>query len=115
MNMEDCIFCKLVSEGVGRDIPFEDAEVIAFPDRFPRYKVHILIIPKKHLLSSVAESRPENDALLGKLLRVGATIAKDKGLVEAGFRLLTNTGGNAGQSVPHLHVHLLGGEKLRAI
>lgn len=113
--MEDCIFCKLVSEGVGRDIPFEDEDVIAFPDRFPKYKVHILIIPKQHILSSMVESKPEHDMLLGKILRVGAQIAKNKGLFEDGFRLLTNTGGDAGQSVKHLHVHLLGGEKLRPI
>jgi histidine triad (HIT) family protein len=113
--MIDCIFCKLVAEGIGRDIAYEDDDIIAFPDRFPKYKIHILIIPKKHLMSSIAESTAQNDELVGKILRIGAQIAKENGLAEKGFRLLTNTGGDAGQSVPHLHVHLLGGEKLRPV
>jgi len=112
--MENCIFCRLVKEGIGRDIPYEDDEVIAFPDIFPKYKTHILIIPKKHI-PAVSEAGVNDDALLGKILRVGAKIASEKGLTESGFRLLTNTGNDAGQSVHHLHIHLLGGEKLRPI
>jgi len=112
--MSECVFCKLIKGGVSRGILYEDEDVIAFPDIFPKYKIHVLIIPKKHLVS-VLDASPKDDDILGKMLRVGGKIAREKGIADDGFRLLTNTGENAGQSVQHLHVHLLGGEKLRAI
>lgn len=112
--MSECIFCKLVENGAHGDVFYEDEDIIAFSDIFPRYKVHVLIIPKKHL-TSVLDVSSEDDKTLGKILRIGGEIARGKGLADGGFRLLTNTGENAGQSVQHLHVHLLGGEKLRAI
>ena len=112
--MAECIFCRLIKDGAYKDVLYEDDDIVAFPDIFPKYKVHILIIPKKHI-SSVLNASSEDDIILGKILRVGGEIASKKGIAEAGFRLLTNTGENAGQSVPHLHVHLLGGEELRSI
>lgn len=112
--MSECIFCKLIEEGISRDVFYEDEEIIAFPDIFPRYKVHVLIMPKKHIVSVLGASL-EDAKTIGKILRIGGKIAREKGIADGGFRLLTNTGENAGQSVPHLHVHLLGGEKLRAI
>ena len=98
----------------GDNILYEDDDIVAFPDIFPKYKVHILIIPKKHI-PSILDTSSEDDEILGKIFRVGGEIATKKGIAEAGFRLLTNTGEDAGQSVLHLHVHLLGGEKLRNI
>ena len=112
--MTDCIFCKIADGEMNADIVFQNDEVVAFNDLFPKYPTHVVIIPKKHIVSA-AELKNEDDMLVGKILRIGAKIAKEKGLTENGFRLLTNTGGDAGQSVQHLHVHLLGGEKLRPI
>lgn len=112
--MLDCIFCKFANGEPGADVVFQDDDVFAFNDKFPKYPVHILIIPKKHI-ESVAEITTIEDALVGKLLRVGAQIAKEKGLAEGGFRMLVNKGENAGQTVHHLHIHLIGGEKLRPI
>lgn len=112
--MIDCIFCKIVAKEIKADIVYEETDIVAFNDLYPKYKTHVIIIPTKHL-ASVAEMQEEDDVLIGKLLRIGARIAQERGLDEGGYRLLTNIGGNAGQSVPHLHVHLLGGEKLRPI
>jgi len=112
--MSECIFCKLAEISAGRSVLYEDDDIIAFPDIFPKYEFHILIIPKKHL-ESVLDASLEDDEILGKMLRVGGKIAREQGIADGGFRLLTNTGKNAGQSVQHLHVHLLGGEKLRPI
>lgn len=109
-----CVFCKIISKEIPAEIIYEDSDILAFPDVRPKYKTHVLLITKKHL-ASVSESGAEDDAALGKLLRVGAELAKKTGIAEDGFRLLTNTGKNAGQAVSHIHVHLLGGEKLRNI
>lgn len=112
--MSECVFCKLIENGDYKDVLYEDEDIIAFSDIFPKYKVHVLIIPKKHL-ASVLDTSFDDDNTLGKMLRIGGKIAQAKGLTDFGFRLLINTGEDAGQSVPHLHVHLLGGEKLRDI
>lgn len=112
--MSDCVFCKIAAKEVPATVVYEDDEVVAFWDIHPKYRVHILVIPKAHL-ASAADTRPEHDALAGKLLRVGAELAEKEGLRASGFRLLTNSGPDAGQVVDHLHVHLLGGEPLRPI
>jgi len=112
--MTDCVFCKIIAKQIKADIVYEQDSVVAFNDLYPKYKTHVIIIPVKHLVS-VAEMVEADDELVGKLMRVGAKIAGEMGLNEDGYRLLTNIGPNAGQTVQHLHVHLLGGEKLRAI
>jgi histidine triad (HIT) family protein len=112
--MTDCIFCKIAKKEMKADVFYEEDGVVAFNDIYPKYKTHVIIIPEKHL-ASVAKATQNDDALVGKLLRVGARIAKERGLEKGGYRLLTNVGKNAGQTVQHLHVHLLGGEKLRPI
>ena len=95
-------------------ILYEDSEVVAFHDIHPKYPVHILIVPKQHV-ASAAELRPEHDAIAGKLLRSGAMLAEKRGIAGSGFRLVMNTGPNAGQVVQHLHAHLLGGSPLRPL
>ncbi len=110
----ECIFCKIARQEIPAEILYEDEEIIVFPDIQPKYKVHILLIPKKHL-TSVSEATDADDAVLGRILRIGARIAEEKGIASGGFRLLTNTGSNAGQVVSHLHVHLLGGERLNKL
>lgn len=112
--MAACIFCAIADRRQDADIVCEDDDVMAFHDIHPKYPVHVLIIPKRHV-ASVAGATAADDALLGKLLRVGAEIAKERGVAESGFRLLTNVGPDAGQAVDHIHLHLIGGEPLRPL
>lgn len=109
-----CLFCAIAAGTAPADVTYEDDDIIAFHDIHPKYPVHMLIIPKTHIASAAGVPK-EHDWLLGKLLRVGAQIAKEKGIVESGFRLLANTGPDSGQVVEHLHVHLVGGEPLRPL
>ncbi len=110
----DCIFCTIAAHDIPTDVLWEDDDVIAFRDLHPKYPVHFLVIPKAHI-SSAAALEPAHDALLGKVFRVGAALAKEQGISERGFRLLTNSGPDSGQEVHHLHVHVLGGERLRPV
>jgi len=112
--MEDCIFCKIAAKEIKADVIFEDDEVIAFNDIYPKYPVHVIVIPKKHI-KSAAEAQIDDEKLIGHVMRVGAQLAKDKELSERGFRLLTNVGSDAGQTVHHIHFHVLGGEPLRPL
>lgn len=109
--MEDCIFCKIAAGEIPGDIQYEDETVLAFKDISPVAPVHILIIPKKHL-SSLADVSEADAGLLGKLMLIGRSLAKENGLAEDGYRLVLNTGLGAGQTVFHLHLHLLGGRKM---
>ncbi len=114
MQMNNCLFCRIAAHEQAADIVYEDDEVIAFRDIHPKYRVHLLVIPKMHL-SGVQELKEQHDALAGKLLRVGAALAEKENIADAGFRLLTNQGPDAGQVVHHLHLHVLGGEPLRGL
>lgn len=105
--MKDCLFCKIVSGEIPSNKVYEDDSVIAFHDIDKKAPVHLLIVPKKHL-SSVAETDEEDMWVLAHIMSVAKKLAEDNGL-RNGFRLVINTGKDAGQSVPHLHVHLLGG------
>lgn len=107
----DCMFCKIAAgEGDGRVI-YQDELTIAFWDIHPAAPVHILIVPKKHI-NSVNEVSAEDEALLGHLLLVAKQIAQAQGVSESGYRLSINTGPDAGQSVFHIHVHLMAGKAL---
>ncbi len=108
--MADCIFCKIASGEVNARIVYEDPETLAFLDLNPQAPTHVLIIPRRHIGSLTAAA--EADAgLLGRLQLAAARTAKQLG-VEGAFRLVTNNGKGAGQSVDHLHYHLLAGRKL---
>lgn len=106
---DDCIFCKIVNKEIPAEVVFQDEEVTAFRDINPVKPVHILIIPNRHLASVNAVSAAD-EALVGKLVNVGRQLAVDEGINESGYRLVINTGPQAGQTVYHLHLHLLGGE-----
>lgn len=106
--MSDCIFCKIAKKKIPARIIYEDGLCLAFEDITPQAPVHTLVIPKKHI-STTLEIPEENSALIGHLVRIAAQIAKDKGIDEKGFRLVMNTNAEAGQTVFHLHLHLLGG------
>jgi len=106
----ECLFCRIVAGEIPTHFLHEDELVVAFPDVSPRAPTHILLIPREHLVSA-AELTESHAPLLGRLFATAARLAGDRGLVESGFRLVTNAGPDAGQSVDHLHVHLLGGRK----
>ncbi|MBM4003286.1 MAG: histidine triad nucleotide-binding protein [Planctomycetes bacterium] len=105
------VFKKIIDRQIPADIVFEDAECLAFRDIQPQAPTHLLVIPKREI-RSLAESQPSDSALLGHLLRVAAELATRLGL-DNGYRVVINTGADGGQSVDHLHLHLLGGRPLR--
>ena len=106
--MKDCIFCKIASGEVQAQIVYQDEDVVVFKDLNPQAPVHLLIIPVKHI-TKLDEASKEDMALLGKLQLTAAKIAKDMGVTD--FRLITNNGKGAGQSVEHLHYHLMAGRR----
>jgi len=107
----ECIFCKIINKKIPADIIYEDNEVIAFKDNMPVAPVHILIIPKKHI-SSANNLEPEDKKLIGQLVLIAKKIANEQGVSKTGYRLVINVGKDAGQTVDHLHLHLLGGKEL---
>lgn len=109
--MDDCIFCKIIRGEIPSKKAYEDDRVLAFYDIDAKAPTHVLIIPKKHV-GSLLELTGEDDALLSHIFGVVRTLAVELGVAEDGFRLVANTGRLAGQTVPHLHFHLLGGREL---
>ena len=108
MGVEDCIFCKVVSGAIPAAKVHEDDVCIAFNDISPQAPTHILIVPREHF-DSMDTAGPEHKASLGHLLLTAASIAQEKGFAENGYRVVINTNGDGGQTVFHLHVHLLAG------
>ncbi|NLJ31431.1 MAG: histidine triad nucleotide-binding protein [Clostridiales bacterium] len=107
----DCVFCKIAKGEIPSKKAYEDDSVLAFYDLDPKAPVHILIIPKRHI-ESVMEITPENSGIVAHLFEVAAKLARENNLTE-GFRLVANTGKDGGQTVPHLHLHLLGGRSMK--
>lgn len=109
-GMEDCLFCKIAEGLIPSKILYRDNDVVAFADINPQAPQHVLFIPTRHI-ASMADLTPEDGTLLGKVFAVAASLARELGLAEpeSGYRFLTNVGLAAGQSVHHLHFHLLGG------
>ena len=109
--MSDTIFGKIIRKEIPADIVYEDELVLAFKDIAPQAPTHILVIPKQDI-PKLSEAKAEDAALLGHLMIVAKEIAANVGLEEDGYRLVLNNGANAGQTVFHLHVHILGGRSL---
>jgi histidine triad (HIT) family protein len=109
--MADTIFAKIIAKQIPAKIVYEDDQALAFRDIGPKAPVHILIVPKKEI-ARVSEATAADEPLLGHLLTVAAEIAHREGVDESGYRLVINKGPDAGESVPHLHVHLLGGRPM---
>ena len=109
--MSDCLFCRISREEAPAKIVYEDPEIFAFEDIHPQAPTHILICPRKHLIS-LNDASTEDAALLGRILLVAAKFAAERKLTE-GYRTVFNNGRGAGQSVFHLHLHLLGGRSFR--
>lgn len=106
-----CVFCSIVDGAAPADIVFDGGDTLFFRDISPKAPTHIVGIPKKHI-RSMAEMKVEDQGVAGKLLRDAALVARDEGIEKDGYRLITNVGAFAGQVVPHLHFHILGGEPL---
>jgi histidine triad (HIT) family protein len=106
-----CLFCKIVNREIPASIVYEDDRVLAFNDINPQAPVHILIVPKRHI-STLNDLQPDDDAIVGELVRRAAAIATDKQISAGGFRTVFNTNRDAGQTVFHIHLHLLGGRSL---
>jgi histidine triad (HIT) family protein len=106
--MTDCLFCKIVEGKIPSKKVYEDADVMAFDDIQPQAPVHVLVIPKKHV-ATLNDLAPEDDAVAGKLLRVAAKIAKERGIADRGWRATVNVNRDAHQLVFHVHLHLMGG------
>ena len=106
----NCLFCKIVAGDIPSTKVYEDEHVLAFRDIAPQAPVHILVIPKEHI-ASVGEITPDNSQAAARCLEVIAKVAKQEGL-DSGFRVISNCGADAGQTVPHLHFHILAGKAM---
>lgn len=107
-----CVFCKIVSGEAAARIVFQDEDVVAFHDVNPQAPTHVLVIPRKHIVS-LAHAEDADTELLGKLMQCARRVAETLDLVKSGYRVVINNGAGAGQSVFHLHVHVIGGRRMR--
>ena len=111
MSEENCLFCKIIAGQIPADFVQQDDRCVVIRDINPQTRMHVLVIPRDHI-ESLDDASQKDEGLLGHLLRVGARVANDLGHGESGYRSVINTGAGAGQSVFHLHVHVLGGRPM---
>ncbi|MDD3517628.1 MAG: histidine triad nucleotide-binding protein [Chromatiales bacterium] len=109
--MTDCIFCRIAAGEIPANIVYQDEDVLAFRDLNPQAPVHVLIIPRRHI-ATLNDVAPEDVQLLGRLLLAAKMVAEQEGLAEAGYRTVINCNADGGQTVFHVHVHLLGGRSM---
>jgi histidine triad (HIT) family protein len=107
----ECIFCKIVGGQVPASIVLQEEQVTAFRDVNPQMPLHVLVVPNRHIADTEA-LEPEHDALVGAVVRAARAVARQEGVAERGYRLVFNTGPDALNTVPHLHVHVLGGRPM---
>ena len=108
---DECLFCQIASGKIASDIVYEDNDVVAFTDISPGAPTHLLVVPRRHI-ASLNDLNPKDGELLGKMVSTAATLAKQRSLDDGGYRLVINAGRDAGQTVDHIHLHLLGGRSL---
>jgi len=109
--MPDCLFCKIINREIPASIVYEDDGVLAFHDIDPQAPTHVLVVPKVHI-ATLNDSQPDDDAVVGEVVRRAAAIARERGIDASGFRTVFNTNKDALQSVFHIHLHLIGGRRL---
>ena len=109
--MAECLFCKIISREIPASIVYEDDRILAFNDINPQAPTHVLIVPKQHI-ATLNDLSADDDPIVGELIRRAAAIAKAKGISTGGFRTVFNTNREAGQTVFHIHLHLLGGRSM---
>jgi histidine triad (HIT) family protein len=107
----DCLFCKIASRQIPANIVYEDDDMIAFRDINPQAPTHLLLVPRKHV-ATVNDLSTEDAALVGRLVLQAANLARAEGIADSGYRTVFNCNGDGGQSVYHIHLHLLGGRRL---
>jgi len=107
----ECIFCQIVAGKTPGEILYKDEEVIAFRDINPQAPIHVLVIPRKHIVS-LADLSEDESTLMGHMVSTANQLAMKEGIAESGYRLVINSGKQGGQLVPHLHLHLLGGRQI---
>jgi histidine triad (HIT) family protein len=112
MDVSTCLFCQIAERKLPARIVHEEADLVAFEDRNPQAPTHVLLVPRKHI-STLNDLDPADEVLIGKLHRAAAGIARERGLAERGWRAVMNCNADAGQSVFHIHLHLLGGRPMR--
>jgi len=110
--VSDCLFCKIAGGEIPAKIVREDADLVAFEDIQPQAPHHVLVVPRRHI-ASANDLAPEDEAIVGKMLRAAAAVARERGFAEAGWRAVLNTNAEGGQVVFHLHLHVLGGRRMR--
>lgn len=108
--MDECLFCRIVAGEIPSDVVYQDADVVAFRDVNPQAPVHVLVVPRKHITGFAAASE-EDEELIGKVARTAARVATHEKVADSGFRCVVNSGPHAQQTVPHLHLHVLGGRQ----
>jgi histidine triad (HIT) family protein len=109
--MSECLFCRIGSGQIPAKVVLQDEEILAFEDVNPQAPVHVLVIPKRHI-EGLNETKVGDKALLGHLLEAATQVAAKKGIAESGYRVVANTGRNGGQTVFHMHLHVLGGRQM---
>lgn len=108
----DCLFCRIAAEEIPSRVVWQDNELMAFADIRPRAPVHLLLIPKGHIIASVADMNPDHQSLIGRMLWRAKLIADEQGIAGQGYRLVFNVRKHGGQEVDHIHLHILGGQPL---
>jgi histidine triad (HIT) family protein len=111
MNMSNCLFCRIIAGEINASIVYEGEHVVAFKDIDPQAPLHVLLVPRRHI-PTLNDLQPEDDQLVGSMSRTAAMLAKDSGYAERGYRIVFNTNAEAGQTVFHIHMHLLAGRGL---
>jgi histidine triad (HIT) family protein len=109
--MSDCLFCRIITREIPASIVYEDDRLLAFNDINPQAATHVLVVPKRHI-ASLNDLQPGDDQIVGEIVRRAAAIAKERGIDAHGFRTVFNTNRDAGQTVFHIHLHLLGGRPM---
>jgi histidine triad (HIT) family protein len=108
----NCLFCRIIEKRMPSNIVYEDSEIFAFEDIHPQAPLHVLVVPRKHIATTL--EIPEKDhALIGRLLQVAGSIARERGVADRGFRLVMNCNSEAGQTIYHIHLHLLAGRPMQ--
>jgi histidine triad (HIT) family protein len=110
--MPDCLFCRIIRKEAPSTILFQDEHLTAFRDLHPAGPVHILIVPNKHIVS-VNDLTPGDEPLVGRMFGLARELAAQQGIAEGGYRIISNTGHDGGQTVFHFHLHLIGGQRMR--
>jgi len=110
--MSDCLFCKIAAGIIPAKLVHQDQDTVAFEDINPQAPVHVVVIPRQHVAATMNDLGPEHDQVMGKLYRVAATIAGERGVAVSGWRVVMNANRDAGQTVFHVHLHVLGGRPM---